>query len=110
MPEKEVARCGLGSGLDSRSHLMESGIKRMVFQQMPYSLLWVVFNDGSLAGLTFNDEQGIMAWHRHILGGTNVKVRDLASMPSKKSDYDEFFLLSRRDRADHPNAIEVLDR
>ncbi|KAK1367135.1 hypothetical protein POM88_042696 [Heracleum sosnowskyi] len=28
LPEKEVTRCGLGSGLDSRSHLRKSGINR----------------------------------------------------------------------------------
>ena len=37
----------------------------MDYAKEPFRLLWVVFNDGTLAGLTYNKQQEHCGWHRH---------------------------------------------
>lgn len=39
------------------------------YQQFPYSTLWCVMRDGSLASFEYMEEQDIMAWLTHSLGG-----------------------------------------
>lgn len=35
------------------------------YAQIPNYLLWVVRSDGTLLGFTFDEEEGLSAWHRH---------------------------------------------
>jgi hypothetical protein len=66
-------------------HIMRSGVKQMAYQQDPESILWLVLNDGRLIGWTIEDEQEVLAAHRHIIGGsykqTPAKVESLATVP-----------------------------
>ena len=39
------------------------------YQQFPYSTLWCAMRDGSLASFEYMEEQDIMAWLTHSLGG-----------------------------------------
>ena len=48
----------------------QSGITEMAYQQSPDSILWCVRDDGVLAGLTYLRSEEVIAWHRHLLGGT----------------------------------------
>jgi len=50
-------------------HIFGSGIKDMVFQRIPDSIIWCVRSDGQLAALTYNKEGNIIAWHRHVTDG-----------------------------------------
>jgi hypothetical protein len=50
-------------------HVTTSGITQMAFQGEPLSILWCVRGDGELAALTYQREQEVVAWHRHIFGG-----------------------------------------
>jgi len=50
------------------SHLTVSGIVMFAFQRDPTPTLWVVTNDGQLLGLTYDQEQGVLGWHRHVTG------------------------------------------
>lgn len=42
----------------------------MAYQQIPYSTVWCVRDDGVLLGLTYVREHDIWAWHRHTTDGT----------------------------------------
>jgi hypothetical protein len=44
------------------------------FQKRPFSMVWTIFNDGTMAGFTFMDEQKVYAWHRHTTQGTYESV------------------------------------
>lgn len=59
-----------GINLSARSpHLFDG--KRIVswsYQKHPMSVIWCVFDDGAMAGLTFVNEQKVFAWHRHATG------------------------------------------
>jgi hypothetical protein len=44
------------------------------YQEIPYSCIWCVRDDGILIGLTFNPEQQITGWHRHDTQGSFESV------------------------------------
>lgn len=76
------------------NHLTRPGVKEMAWQQEPWRVLWCVMNDGSLLGCTLMQEQEVLAWHRHVLGGTAVAVESAASIPA--AGYSELWLAVRR--------------
>lgn len=56
-----------------------NGFVEMAFQQEPDSVVWVVRDDGRLAGLTYMRDQEVVAWHEHVFGGNNSKSFNSAS-------------------------------
>jgi len=65
-------------------HVTSGGITQMAFQGEPLSILWCVRGDGELAALTYQREQEVVAWHRHIFGGrfgaATITVSDYANI------------------------------
>ena len=51
-------------------HITGTGIVDVDYAQEPESIYWAVRDDGTLLGLTYQREEDIVAWHRHILGGS----------------------------------------
>ncbi|MGE0736052.1 MAG: hypothetical protein AB7G15_20420 [Alphaproteobacteria bacterium] len=85
------------------SHIGRGGIRQLSFEQTPYSVVWGVRGDGQLLGLTYQREQEVVAWHRHILGGWSdagqtapAMVESVASIPSTDGARDETWLVVRR--------------
>lgn len=76
------------------AHLTGRGVRAMAYQHEPWSVLWLVLDDGTLAGLTHVPELQILAWHRHTIGGTGARVLSLAVIPGP--DRDEVWLLVER--------------
>ena len=52
-------------------HITGTGIVEMDYQQEPDSVLWCVRDDGLLLGMTYEREQDVVGWHRHVLGGVS---------------------------------------
>lgn len=51
-------------------HLLEGyTIEEMAYSQEPYSIIWMVRNDGVLLGLTYQREHQVVAWHKHTTDG-----------------------------------------
>jgi hypothetical protein len=69
---------------------------RLRYQKNPNSLLWITTGDGELIGLTFEGEQEVFAWHRHILGGTDPVVESIAAIPSSTGTVDELWMVVKR--------------
>lgn len=70
------------------NHIGDPGIVELSYQQEPHSTVWAPRSDGVLLGMTFEREQDVVGWHRHILGGysdsgktTAAKVEAVASIP-----------------------------
>jgi len=65
-------------------HITETGLTQMTYQQEPNQIIWGVRDDGELIGLTYQREQQVTAWHRHIFGGrfgnATVTVTDFANI------------------------------
>jgi hypothetical protein len=52
------------------NHLFQfSPLTDWCYQEIPYSCVWAIRQDGALLGLTFNPEQQITGWHRHDTQG-----------------------------------------
>ena len=51
------------------AHLLDGfTITDWAYQQIPHSIVWAVRSDGALIGLTYVNEQQMLAWHRHDFG------------------------------------------
>ena len=80
-------------------HVTEGGIVQMAFQQEPDSVVWCVRDDGTLLGLTYRREEEVVAWHKHVIGGTfssgQAVVESIATLPTDTGE-DELFMIVKR--------------
>ena len=77
----------------------KSGVNQMIFQQEPDSIIWCVRDDGVLAGLTYQRSENVVAWHRHIFGGsfgTGNAVCESAASISGTLTEDELWVIVKR--------------
>ena len=65
-------------------HISEGGLTQIAYQQEPNQIVYATRNDGELVGLTYQREQQVTAWHRHIFGGrfgnATITVTDYANI------------------------------
>ena len=80
-------------------HISESGFKQLSYQQEPNQVIWCARNDGQLVGLTYQREQQVVAWHRHIFGGVfgsgNSVCDSVATIPTDDSEYQTWVIIKR---------------
>jgi len=80
-------------------HVTEGGLVQMAYQQEPDSVIWCVRNDGTLLGLTYRREEEVVAWHKHVIGGTfssgQAVVESIATLPTDTGE-DELFMIVKR--------------
>jgi hypothetical protein len=76
-------------------HIGESRLRRVVLQAGRPDILWVIREDGVLAGLTVQGEENVAGWHRHKLGGTAAKVLDAQALARTDRD-DQLWIVSER--------------
>ena len=87
--------------------ITQTGIKALVFQDQPASLLWVVRTDGKVATCTYNTDLNMSSWGLHIIGGAHTdatygnhaKVESAAVIPrgSGASGHDQLWMVVKRD-------------
>ena len=86
-------------------HITATGVVQMDYQQEPDSVLWCCLSDGTLLGMTYQRDQEVVAWHKHILGGVSDSagsdpvVESLAIIPTTASDgagRDQVYLSVKR--------------
>lgn len=76
----------------SRHLFKNRQIIRMAYQSIPTPIIWCVLDDGTLLGLTYIKEQGVLGWHRH---DTDGRVVDVACI--RENDVDNVYLLVDRE-------------
>lgn len=64
-------------------HITESGIVETALQQLPDSILWCVLGDGTVSALTYERDQEVVGWHRHITDG---KIISCCVIPTGDKD------------------------
>ena len=64
------------------------------YQQKPHSIYWVGCGDGTLAALTFNKQQEVVAWHHHTIKGALVDWG--TTIPSNDGTEDELWMVCKR--------------
>lgn len=75
-------------------HMLRAGARGLAWEHDPYRVLWVLLDDGSLAAVTFQPDQEVLAWHRHSLDGAAVEA--IAAVPSQNRARTELWLQTRR--------------
>jgi len=71
-------------------HITAGYIKQIVYARSPDNLVWALLQNGELRCMTYEKTQEVIAWHRHIIGGTNTEVKSIGVVP--KSDESEEIL------------------
>ena len=70
-------------------HITGDGIVDVDYAQEPESIYWAVREDGALLGMTYQRQEDVIAWHRHLLGGIQqsctVTVSDYDNIESNKT-------------------------
>ena len=96
-------------------HITKSGIKQFAIQSDPDPVIWCVMNDGGLASMTLEREQGVVGWARHPTDGRFESVT--VTYGDSENGDQIWFVVSREingvtrkfiERFD-PNAIEKTD-
>jgi hypothetical protein len=81
-------------------HITYGGITEIAFQLAPLSVLWAVRDDGVLLGFTYERDESVVGWHRHILGGVfgsgDAIVESVAVIPNPAGDADEVWMVVKR--------------
>jgi len=73
-------------------HITDEGIVEMDYQREPDSIIWSIRKDGTLLGMTFERDQEVVGWHRHVLGGvsdvsgTQAQAESVGVIPSGGRD------------------------
>src|SRR6056300_930307 len=93
-------------------HISEGGFKQLSYQQEPNQIIWCVRNDGQLIGLTYQREQQVVAWHRHIFGGAfesgNAVCESVATIPTDNSEYQTWVIIKRTINGSTKRYIEYM--
>ena len=80
-------------------HISEGGLTQMAYQQEPNQIIYAVRGDGELIGLTYQREQQVTAWHRHIFGGVfgagNAVCESVAVIPTDDTEYEVYVIVKR---------------
>ncbi len=94
-------------------HITEGGITQMAYQQEPNQIIWLVRSDGELVGFTYQREQQVTAWHRHIFGGAfgsgKAVCESVAVIPTDDTEYEVYVIIKRTINGATKRYIEVLN-
>ena len=77
-------------------YITAPAIIEMAYQKEPGQVIWAVRSDGVLLGFTYERVEDVFGWHRHTLGGTNAKVKSVASIPHPDGDGDQVWMIVER--------------
>ncbi len=83
-------------------HISRTGFIDAAFQAEPIEVIWLPRADGVLTGFTYERDQDVLAWHRHILGGvsdaegTPAKVESVCAIPSTDGSRDVLWMVVQR--------------
>lgn len=93
-------------------HITFGGISQFAYQQEPDSVIWAVRGDGVLVGMTYRREEEVVAWHKHIIGGTfgsgNAVVESIATLPTDTGEDELYMIVKRTINGATKRYVEVL--
>ena len=78
-----------------------NGLIDTAFQKEPNSVFWGLRADGVMVALTLEKAEEVIAWHRHVLGGTRTgasqpEVKSIAAIRNLVLSYDQVWVLVDR--------------
>ena len=94
-------------------HITKGGITQMAYQEEPLSIIYAVREDGELVALTYQRDQQVVAWHRHIFGGSfgtgNAVCESIAVIPTDLDEYEVYVIIKRTINGATKRYVEVLN-
>ena len=94
-------------------HITEGGIVEMAYQEEPLAIIWCVRGDGELVALTYQREQEVVAWHRHVFGGAfgtgKAVCESVAVIPTEDSEYELYMIIKRTINGATKRYVEYLN-
>jgi hypothetical protein len=94
-------------------HITKGGITQMAYQEEPLSIVYAVREDGELVALTYQRDQQVVAWHRHIFGGVfgtgNAVCESVAVIPTDLDEYEVYVIIKRTINGATKRYVEVLN-
>ena len=100
---------GRDVSITSASIFDNNNIMDWTYQQFPFSTLWCVLNDGTMASFEYMEEQDIMAWATHSLGGDG-KVVCIATSYAVSPALDDVMDVESYENATHEEIFAVVKR
>ena len=96
-------------------HITNGGIVDLAYQKEPQSVLWLVRADGVLLSFTYEREQDVLGWGRHILGGAfgggDTVVESVGCIPASDGSRDEVYVVVKRTvNGNTKRYIEYMDK
>ena len=74
--------------------IKSSEIKKMVWQERPNNVIWMMMDDGRLLSLSYDRQTAFQAWSEHVISGTEAKVTDIEMIAT--STHDQVWLKVER--------------
>lgn len=75
-------------------HISAGGFKQMAFASTPDPVVWAVTEDNKLLSMTFERDQSVVGWSRHITDG---EVESVACIYGAAGEADEVWVLVKRE-------------
>jgi len=73
-------------------HITGGGILDIARQDEPVGAMWLVRADGQLLSLTYDQDEQVRAWSRHVLGGTGAAVESVAVVAGPDGNADDVYV------------------
>ena len=89
-------------------HLVRGQVRQIAWQAEPWAVVWACMDDGTLAGMTYVREQDVVGWHRHEIGGDQVKVLSVASITTA-TEAELWLVVERTINGNTVRYVEVLE-
>lgn len=94
-------------------HMFGSGIVQIDHQPQfrDQTIIWVITRAGALCGMTYQQEQDVFAWHRHISGydpntGTLHRILSVAVIEGDATEDDQVWVVVERPNG---NTVELMN-
>ncbi len=73
-------------------HITVDGITSTAYQQQPDNILWAIRGDGTLIGMTYERDQSVVGWHRHLTDG---EFESAATIHGNGTEDEVWFVVKR---------------
>jgi hypothetical protein len=75
-------------------HITNGEIVEVAYQQQPDAVLWCVRGDGTLIAMTYERDQKVVGWHRHVIADA-ADVESVATIYGNQTE-DEVWMVVKR--------------
>ena len=88
-----------------------SNVVQIAYSQSPDPIVWLVHDDGTWSGFTYDRENNVTAWHRHVsaFDSAGAVCRSICTLYSVSTSADSLIFLFGRGTGTLVNTLESID-